>query len=207
MAHMITGYWICGSPGKQLDFNLVRPICASCENSPYTYLAGIAGPLFSYLMMWMGYFILRSAKTKWYNLAFVLILGNLAFARIFTAGMGGGDEKGVLSVLISGQPLLLIKTINFLMVFVLAFPPIYMAYKKLINKHKLLIIAGFCIVPLCIMMPYEFMLLGKILQAGFLAKAHFLGVADFVYIHTALMAVVVIVFRKTLFYAYPKSIT
>jgi hypothetical protein len=156
--------------------------------------------------MWTGYFIFRYGSTKWYNTAFVLILGNLAFARIFTAGMGGGDEKGVLSDLISGEPLLLIKAINFAMVFALAFPPIYMAYKKLANKNRLLIIAGFCFVPLCIMMPYEFMLLGKVLKTGFLAERHFLGVADLIYLHTALMAVIVVVFRKTLIQAQILSI-
>lgn len=207
MAHMIAGYLICGTPGIQLDFNLIRPICASCESNPYTYIAGIAGPLFSYLMMWAGYFILRSANAKRYNLAFVLILGNLAFARIFTAGMGGGDERGVLTYFFSHQPLLLIKVINFLLVFALAFPPIYMAYKKLFNKNKLIIIACFCFIPLCIMMPYEFMLLGEVLKVGFLAKRHLLGVADLIYLHTAIMGMIVVIFRKTLFKAYTKSIT
>jgi hypothetical protein len=207
MAHMIAGYLICGTSGIQLDFNLVRPICASCESNPYTYLAGIAGPLFSYLMMWAGYFILRSANTKWFNFAFVLIMGNLAFARIFTAGMGGGDERGVLTYLFSNQPLLLIKASNFLLVFSLAFPPIYLAYKKLANKYKLLIIAGFCFIPLCIMAPYEFMLLGKVLKGGFLADRHFLGVADLIYLHTAIMCVIVVFFRKTLFKAYTNSLT
>lgn len=199
MAHMITGYFICGQAGIQLDFNLIRPICAACENNPYTYIAGIAGPAFSYLMMWIGFFILRSANTKRYGLGFVLILGNLAFARIFTAGMGGGDERGVLAEFIPNQPQLLIKVINFLFVFAVAFPPIYTSYKKLVNKNKVLVIAGFCVVPLCIMYPYEFMLLGEVLKAGFLAKRHFLGVADFIYLHTALMALIVILLRKQLF--------
>ncbi|NNU33746.1 hypothetical protein HK413_05600 [Mucilaginibacter sp. S1162] len=207
MAHMITGYLICGQSGIQLDFNLIRPICAACENSPYTYISGIAGPLFSYLMMWTGYFILRSENTKRYGLGFVLILGNLAFARIFTAGMGGGDERGILTYFFSNQPLLLIKAINFLLVFTLAFPPIYMAYKRLANKHKLLVISGFCVVPLCIMYPYEFMLLGEVLKSGFLAKRHLLGVADMIYLHTAIMGMIVVFFRKTLFKAYTNSIT
>jgi hypothetical protein len=207
MAHMVTAYLICGQSGIQLHFNLVRPICASCENNPYTYLAGIAGPAFSYLMMWTGYFMLRSANTKRYNLAFVLILGNLAFARIFTAGMGGGDERGILTYFFSQQPLLLIKISNFLLVFALAFPPIYMAYKKLVSKNKLAVVAGFCVIPLCIMFPYEFMLLGEVLKAGFLAERHFLGVADLIYLHTLAMSIIIVVFRKSLFKAYSKSLT
>jgi hypothetical protein len=113
--------------------------------------------------------------------------------------MGGGDERGVLSYFFSDQPLLLIKAVNFLFVFAVAFPPIYTSYQKLVNKNKVLVIAGFCIIPLCIMYPYEFMLLGEVLKAGVLTKRHFLGVADFIYLHTTLMAVIVIILRKQLF--------
>jgi hypothetical protein len=56
-------------------------------------------------------------------------------------------------------------------------------------------------------MLYEFMLLGKVLKAGFLAQPHFLGVADFIYLHTALMAVIVLIFSKTLFHGYTKYLT
>ena len=54
---------------------------------------------------------------------------------------------------------------------------------------------------------YEFMLLGKVLKAGFMVRAHFLGIADLIWLHTALMAAVVWLFRKTLFRADTKSIT
>jgi len=199
LAHMIVGYIICGKSGIQVDFNIIRPICAECESNPHIWLAGIAGPAFSYLMMWTGYFLLRSSNTRFYNLAFVLILGNLAFARVFTAGMGGGDERGVLSFFLSDQPLLIVKAVNFILVFCMAFPPIYMAYKKLISKNKLLVILGFCVVPLCIMMPYEFMLLGKVLNAGFLSARHILGVPDLIYLHTTLMLLIVVLLRKELF--------
>jgi hypothetical protein len=206
MAHLAAAYFVCGCPGNQVDFNLWK-VCASCQDNPNIYISGIAGPAFSYLMMWIGYFILRSSSAKHYNLAFVLILGNLAFARIFTAGMGGGDEKMVLRALITSPPLLAIKAINFVMVLALAFPPLYMVYKRLVNKNRFWVVACFCFIPLCIMYPYEFMLLGKVMQAGFLAHTGFLGVADFVYLHTAIMAVVVILFRKTLFKASSKSLT
>lgn len=206
MAHLAAAYFVCGCPGKQIDFNLWT-VCIGCNDNPNIYISGIAGPAFSYLMMWIGYSMLRSSNTKWYNTAFVLIMGNLAFARIFTAGMGGGDEKMILRFFFSEPSLLLIKASNFVMVFVLAFPPIYMVYKRLVNKNKLLVVAGFCVIPLCIMYPYEFVLLGKVMQAGVLAHTGFLGVADFVYLHTAIMAVLVILFRKTLFKAYSKSLT
>jgi hypothetical protein len=206
MAHLIAAYLVCGQPGKQIDFNLWT-LCDACTINPHAYLSTIFGPVFSYIMMWIGFFMLRSKNSRLWPTAFLLILGNVAFARIFTAGMGGGDETTVLKVLLQGQPLWLIKLLSFVLVFSLAFPPLYMIYKRLTNKHRFWVLASFCCMPLVIMMLYEFMLLGKVLKAGFLAQPHFLGVADFIYLHTALMAVIVLIFSKTLFHGYTKYLT
>jgi hypothetical protein len=182
-------------------------LCGNCQINPNGYIATIFGPVFSYAMMWAGYFILRLSNKKYWNLAFVLILGNLPFARIFTAGMGGGDETTVLKTLLNGQPLLLIKLLGFIVVFALAFMPIYAVYKRLANKNRIWILIAFCVGPMLIMMPYEFILLGKVLKAGFMAAQHFLGIADFIYLHTLLMGCVIVIFRKSMFYAYAKVIT
>lgn len=204
MAHLTAAYMVYGRPGKQIDFNLWT-LCTGCEANPYSYVPTIFGPVFSYLCMWTGYFMLRSENRKIWNLAFVLVLGNLAFARIFTAAMGGGDEITVLKELMSDQPLWLIKTLGFLLVFAAAFPPLYLTHKRLDNKKRILLMVGFCLLPLLIMYPYEFILLGKLLKAGFFAKQHFLGIADFIGLHTLLMGAIVVIFRKSLFYAYAKS--
>jgi hypothetical protein len=206
MAHLTAACLVCGQPGHQLDFNLWT-LSSECASSPYAYVPTIFGPVFSYLCMWAGFFMLRSDNTKLWPAAFVLILGNVAFARIFTAGMGGGDEITVLKVLLAEKPVWVIKAIGFALVFSLAFPPLYMVYKRLAGKFKLWLLMVFCVVPLIIMMGYEFMLLGKVLKSGFLAQTHFLGVADLIYLHTAIMALVLILFRKTLFGAYTKSLT
>lgn len=198
LAHLTAAYVICGYPGSQADFNLWT-LCGDCQANPNGYIATIFGPVFSYVMMWAGYFILRSSHKKYWGIAVVLIMGNLPFARIFTVGMGGGDETTVLKILFSTEPVFLIKIIGFLLVSSLAFPPVFMVYKRLQNKRKLLVIIIFCVAPMLIMMPYEFVLLGKLLKSGFMARQHILGVPDFVYLHTLLMAAIVLIFRKTLF--------
>ena len=206
IAHLTAAYWVCGEPGIQLDFNLWT-LSKGCEGSPYAYIPTIFGPVFSYLCMWAGFFMLRSNNKQLWPMAFALVIGNVAFARILTAGMGGGDETTVLKVLLQGQPIWLIKGLGFALVFSLAFPPLYMVYKRLANRHHVWVLVAFCVLPLTIMKLYEFMLLGKVLKAGLLTRAHFLGIADFIYLHTALMAVVVLIFRKTLFGASSKSLT
>ena len=206
IAHLTAAYFVCGEPGKQTDFNLWT-LSEACTGSPYAYVPTIFGPVFSYVMMWTGFFMLRSNNKRFWPAAFVLIMGNVAFARILTAGMGGGDETTVLKVLLAGMPVLNIKAIGLVLVFALAFPPLYMAYRRTANKHRFWLLAAFCVLPLLIMMPYEFMLLGKVIKAGFMAQPHFLGIADFIWLHSALMAVVVVILRKTLFMADAKSIT
>ena len=116
MAHLTAAFLVCGQPGIQLDFNLWT-LSKDCEGSPYAYVPTIFGPVFSYLCMWTGFFMLRSNNSQLWPAAFALVIGNVAFARILTAGMGGGDETTVLKVLLQGQPMWLIKTIGFTLVF------------------------------------------------------------------------------------------
>ncbi|MBK0380625.1 hypothetical protein [Mucilaginibacter segetis] len=206
LAHLIAAYVVCGHPGTQVDFNLWT-LCDGCNLQPDSWLPTVFGPVFSYLLIWAGYFMLCSSNKERWPVAFVLIMGNLAFARLFTASMGKGDETTVLKVLFTEQPLWLIKLSGFVLVSALTFPPLYMVYKRIANKRGFLITIVFCIAPLLIMMPYEFMLLGSVLKSGVLNQRWLLGVPALVYLHTGLMAVIVILFAKTLFQASAKSIT
>ena len=58
--------------------------------------------------------------------------------------------------------------------------------------------AVLCLGPMVIMMLYEFKLLALVINQGFLAQAHVLGVADFIYLHTALMGVIMIIYKDWL---------
>jgi hypothetical protein len=199
VAHLVTALLVCGCPGKQDDFNLWTT-CAACVNSPHEYFATIAGPVFSYCMMWLGFYWLYTLNNKLWFAGFVMVLGNLPFARMLTAAMGGGDETTVLKIVLSSQfspPV--IKIIGFLLVFALSFPPLAIAFIRLKNKYRFWLIAALSILPLFIMMGYEFKLLKLVISAGFLSQTHFLGIADFIYLHTFLMGIVVISFRKSLF--------
>jgi len=199
IAHLVKVYTICGIPGKQLDFNLWI-VDNSCVSNPGIWMATLFGPIFSYLAMGLGFFLLLTSNKNFWPIGFVLVLGNLPFARIFTAAMGGGDETTVLkSLLLPGWSLLLIKIAGFLTVFILSFPPLYMCFKRLQGKSKFFTITGFCVLPLIIMLLYEFKLLGLALKTGFLADRHYLGIPDLILLHTFLMATLVLLNIKTLF--------
>jgi len=199
--HLVNARSICGVPGTQIDFNLWTA-SDSCAGNPQVWMATLFGPVFSYIIMWVGFFMLLSKNKNLWAAGFVLALGNLPFARIFTAAMGGGDETTVLkTLLMPGVEVLMVKVIGFVSVFALAFPPLYMAFKRLQNENRFYMIAGFCILPLIIMWAYEFKLLGLVLQAGFFATRHYLGIPDFIWYHTSLMLVIVLFYSKRLFKA------
>ena len=197
LAHLTVAYLVCGAPGHQTDFNLWT-LCESCNTNPHAYVATLAGPVFSYVLMWTGFFLLRSKNSEKWQTGAVLVLSNIPFARIFTAAIGGGDETTVLRTLFVDQNVLLLKIIGFLIVFALAFPPLLMIWRRMTREHRFLRVFAVAALPLPIMMMYEFKLLGRVLQSGFLSEAHFLGVADFVYLHTVIMSVLMLVFCRTL---------
>ena len=90
IAHTAVGRLICGCWGER-NFN-TWGLC--CENE-YTILASIAGPLFTYLIMYSGYYLLSSRYDNLpskKSVGFALVFANMPAARIFTALMGGGDE-------------------------------------------------------------------------------------------------------------------
>ena len=56
-AHINTGYFICGCYGPR-NFN-VWTTCEQCVLQQWSFLATLAGPLFSYSLMWLGAWVDR----------------------------------------------------------------------------------------------------------------------------------------------------
>lgn len=198
LSHIITGRLICGCWGQQVDFNL-WDLCGDCgSTNPNVWGASIAGPLFSYLMMWTGLFLMRWGNPSKIFLGFNLTLSNIPFARMVTVAMGGGDELVAFRYyFLSDLPVWEVRLITTVIVFVLALPPLYMCYRSVKNSKKFLMIAGFCILPLIIQMLYQFKLLGLVLQSGFMATTRFMGIADLIHVHTAVVVVVLaLVYRR-----------
>jgi hypothetical protein len=85
LAHAVTGKLVCDEwPAR--DFNAWRFV-GECTS----WLPTLAGPLFSYALMFAGAWI--ATRSRWAGVA-VIFAAN-PFARIFTAAMGGGDEMVV----------------------------------------------------------------------------------------------------------------
>lgn len=92
LAHTVTGRLLCDEWAVR-DFN--SWLLSHCPS----WLPAAAGPLFSYVLIWLGVALTR--HNRWAGLA--LLFAANPFARIFTAAMGGGDEMGIARTL-AGAP-------------------------------------------------------------------------------------------------------
>ena len=91
IVHTTVGRIICGCWGQR-DFN-VWSLCGDCaEQKPYSVISTFAGPVFTYLMIWIGTYLMNKTKDTQKALGFSLVFANMPFTRIFGAVTGGGDE-------------------------------------------------------------------------------------------------------------------
>jgi hypothetical protein len=201
-AHITTGYFICGCYGLR-DFS-VWSTCDNCANGGWSFLATLAGPVYTYIMMWLGaIWFARSTKRVKKAMGFSILFANLPFARLFTALTGGGDEKVVLQHLTgSDHSSIFPKIMAVLIVGLLAIPPIILVYRKLTNKMRGWIIAAFLVLPLIYGMLYHHMFLNYLLHEGLGSGTAILGSPSIIIIHTLLMLLIVLLFRKALFNAF-----
>ena len=197
-SHIQAGFITCGCYGPR-DFN-VWSTCDQCANRNLAWLATLAGPLFSYAMMWLGaYWFSRSQNDNKRMMGFSLLFASLPFARIFTALVGGGDEKVVIQALMgdtsNGLPG---KIIASAIVLLICLPPMLIAGKKILNKNKWGIVAGFAIIPLLYGILYQRLFLNSLLKNNVLAEVHFLGTPDLILVHFVFLLVLVLLFRNGL---------
>ena len=197
-SHITLGRIVCGEYGAR-DFN-VWGTAENCAAPAWKILSSFGGPIFSYLVMWSGVYLLLKAKTFEYkSLGLTLIFAPLPFARIFTALMGGGDEKVFLHYFLKDQFSLPVIKI-FAAIFVLGFclPPIIVAYRSLANRFRALYVVVFCVLPLIVLGLYVLTSLNGLLAQGFMSEVLILGTPRLILFHFLLMTVILIFTGKSL---------
>lgn len=195
--HITVGRIICGAYGVR-DFS-VWQTAENCAEPSLTFLATCAGPLFTYLIVWIGVYLLAKSKTvESKSLGFSIIFAPLPFARIFTSLMGGGDEKVVFNYLLNDYlNLLTIKILAAILVVTVCLPPILYAGSKLASRRRWLYIAGFCILPMIVLSFYQ-SIFNYLLEKGFWADQLILGTPTLLLVHLLLMAAILVILFKNL---------
>jgi hypothetical protein len=178
-AHITTGRLISGCYGER-DFNVWQGCAEGSQAFPFA--APLAGPLFSYLVMWIGaWLLMRAATPAGRSIGFTLVFAPLPFARVFTALVGGGDERIVLLCVFGDA--MAPGTLRWLAVaLTLAFcaPPVFAAWRATANRRRGWYIAGFCVLPLLVIWAYKLKVLNGLLQQGVLATPVVAGTPAFV---------------------------
>lgn len=201
LAHIITGRIICGCWGNR-DFN-VWDLCADClAAKPWAIAATFAGPLFTFTMLWLGWYLLKYGKSAHQtSLGLLFILGNMQFGRMYMAATGSGDEVwGLRELFLNADRsnILTIKIAAFLVVSLICIPPLIMAYKAIANKRKILVYTGFLIVPLVLDTVIILIILNGILQKGILSRVWVMGTPFLVTLWFLLCAGIVAMNKKSL---------
>lgn len=144
LAHTSVGRLLCGCWGRR-NFNLWG-LCADCAaDAPLTVLATFAGPVFSFAVIWAGYFLLARRSPRLASVGFALIIGTIPVSRVITPLLGGGDTIFGLATL--GVNRRMAWPFVALLVLALAVPPVVRIYRTIENRRKGLWLAGLLLVP------------------------------------------------------------
>ena len=173
LVHHITGAIICGCWGFK-TFNSFS-LCPSCEGNPYSLIATAAGPLFTFALMWIGWYRLQKPDNKNKQLGFALIFANFPINRILFAIMGFNDEQFITITLFGDSKIAFWTTVG--IVLALSVPPLWMAYSSISNRFRLLWFLGFFVLPFIFVFIFAGLFLEEyvLLEARVLADT-FLGV-------------------------------
>jgi hypothetical protein len=197
--HILVGRFICGCWGAR-DFN-VWSLCVECEKTHrFSWVATLAGPLFSFVIMWLGTFWLSHPNSNIKAFGFSIIFANIPFGRISEVMKGAGDEMAVTRHLLKNH-FTLTQMILICSVFILALglPPIIKAFRILTNKNSWLYIIGFLTLPILFILVYILIGMNSLLNSGFLSTTGVMGTPLLISLHSVMAIFFFLFFHKKIF--------
>jgi len=197
IVHTTIGRMICGCWGQR-DFN-VWGLCEGCiEKKPIALIATFAGPVFTFIMIWIGASLLKRTNTKeQHSFGFALVFANMPFARILTASLGGGDEVSALNQLLNNHSLAWV--IGLSCILLIVGYPLYKAFVTIGNKRRIGFYLLFLLTPIVIDMLVVLGLLNRLLENGVLANYWILGSPVLVTVWTIFVVIFFILTRKYIY--------
>jgi hypothetical protein len=173
LAHTSVGRLVCGCWGPR-NVNLWG-LCRQCAaGEPLTLVATLAGPLYSFSVIWIGYYLLHRASARAKSVGFALVVSSMPFSRVLTPIFGGGDE--IFGMTRLGVDHALAWGIALAFVFALAVPPVVGIYMLIENRRRVLWMVGLILVPFLLTGAVVFGgLQGLVLQNGVLRDSWIMG--------------------------------
>jgi hypothetical protein len=182
IAHTATGRVICGAWGQR-NFNTWRVACE--ELQPVLVLVPLAGLVFSYGLMWIGYYLIRPKyPVTRQSVGFCLIFAAMPFGRIYTVAQSAGDEMVILRGVFPGMNPSLRLVVGLSLVSLLIGPPLYRGFSVLPRRRRVLIFGGLLLLPYGLFEILVLELANPLLQQGLLDSEGMLGSPLFVNVWT-----------------------
>lgn len=172
LAHTAVGRLICGAWGPR-NFNTWQ---TACYETPEIVLAPIAGLVWSYGLLWVGYSLLGPDSTPVrQSLGFCLVFATMPWGRLSTVASGGGDEMVILEgVFPSADPTILLASGVSIVVLLIA-PPLYRAFGVLTGRRRWFVFAGVFFLPELLFSIVVLDVANPILERGVLSGRGILG--------------------------------
>jgi hypothetical protein len=195
IVHTAVARIICGCWGER-DFN-AWGICESCKNIEFSWLSTLAGPVFTFIMIWIGSSYLKSTNTNQQkSLGIALIFSNAPFARILNPLLTCGDEVTLVYKFFESLNLASFITLNIILLITVY--PMYKAYKTIQNKPTGYFIL-FLFAPVAIILLVILVVLNTILAKGILSETGILGSPIIVNVWSIFVLTIFIIFRKNIY--------
>jgi hypothetical protein len=161
LVHHFAAFLVCGEFGYK-SFNSFE---AACESDAVYWFATLAGPLFSYIVMYVGaYFIIRGTTNFKKHLGFALIFAQLPMQRMTGPLLQQNDEWWTVWHVWGSSDFNW--WITLIVIWLLCIPPMVVAYRAIKNKRKLLwFLLYFLLLPYILLAPLfltlEYLMLEK----------------------------------------------
>lgn len=196
IVHTSVGRLICGCWGQR-DFN-VWSLCGTCaQDQPYSVLSTFAGPAFTFLMIWIGTYLMGRTKDSQKALGFSLVFANMPFTRIFGALTGGGDEVWGLKLATQNDNLAWF--LGVIIILSLISYPLYSAFKLIKNESPIVWFLVFLLIPGQIDFWVIILILNSLVKKGVLSDYWILGSPILVTIWTAVVTLLYFFTRKNIY--------
>jgi len=189
------GRLICGCWGKR-DFNAWE-ICENCHNNSLAWLSTLAGPIFTFIMIWIGANFLKMQNTNQQkSLGLALIFSNTPFGQILNPLLKSGDEATLVSTIV--DDLNLASCVTLFIILLITIYPLYKAYKTFQNK-PIAFFSLFFFAPVVLIILVVLIVLNTILAQGILSETGILGSPTIVNLWSLFVLTIFIIFRKNIY--------
>ena len=133
LIHHFAGYVICGDWGIK-TFNYFE---TACSDEPKSYIATYIGPIFTFIVMYVGaYFLNNKFSTFKNHLGFAMIFAQIPLQRMISPFFRMNDEFYATSMLLGNTDAVYWSVI--IVIWIICLPPLIKAFKAIENKYRIL---------------------------------------------------------------------